>query len=386
MPRVVRRRPEHFGGILQTEDPPALLYVDREYMRELGHPEDPCWQGAEPDHLSAPTEVHLTITRKCDAACRGCYTDSSLKRGEQDRPTAYWVDVIDRLAAMGIFHMAMGGGESMLRDDLFHLAEHARARGIVPNLTTNGLNLTADLAERCRVFGQINVSVDGLGDVYRQVRGFDGFPGADRGIRLLLDAGIHPGINCVVTRQNVDHLQELVEYAEGLGLSEVEFLRYKPTGRGKLQYALQRVEPERHRAFLRNLQVWMGRYRIPLKIDCSFVPFLCDLDPDPELLDRFGVHGCEAGNVLAAVQPEGTWSACSFVDEPAGPGERMAEDWDAHPQAVAFRNYTRNAPEPCASCRYLAICRGGCHVVSEHVTGDRFAPDPECPRVLGLRR
>jgi radical SAM protein with 4Fe4S-binding SPASM domain len=53
----------------------------------------------------------------------------------------------------------------------------------------------------------------------------------------------------------------------------------------------------------------------------------------------------------------------------------------------AFRRW-RDAREPCASCDYHALCRGGCKVVSAHVTGDLAAPDPECPRVVdsGLRR
>jgi radical SAM protein with 4Fe4S-binding SPASM domain len=383
-PRITRMRAESFGGILQTENPPALLYVDREYMQELGWREDPRWHDGAPAQLSAPTEVHLTVTRRCDVGCKGCYTDSS-GRGS-DLPTGYWKGIIDNLAAMGVFHLAMGGGESTLRADIFELAAYARERGLVPNLTTNGLGMTLELAARCRVFGQINVSLDGVGPVYAAVRGFDGFEKADRGLRQLIEAGNRPGINCVVTRQNIESLEDVVRYADKLGLSEVEFLRFKPTGRGKAQYAAASVEPVAHQRFLRRLKRWMEEYKVPLKVDCSFVPFLCDLDPDPELLDRFGVHGCEAGNVLAAVQPEGTYSACSFVAEPAGQAADMQKEWEAAPQLAAFRAYTDNPPAPCASCRYLQTCRGGCHVVSEHLTGDRFAPDPECPRVIAYRQ
>lgn len=382
-PRITRKRGEHFGGILQVEDPPALLYVDREYMTEVGYVDDPAnprWTGEDPGHLAAPTEVHLTVTRRCNVACKGCYTDSSA-RGT-DLSTAYWKGIIDELAGMGVFHLAMGGGESTLRPDLFELAAHARHRGMVPNLTTNGFGLTRAMAASCRVFGQINVSIDGIGPVYAKVRGFDGFAQADQGIRLLTAAGNKPGINCVVTRTNIDHLQEVVEYAEERGLSEVEFLRFKPTGRGAPTYALLSVAPQRHQAFFRDLHQWMTDYEVPLKVDCSFVPFLCDLNPSPELLDRFGVHGCEAGNVLAAVQPEGTYSGCSFVDEPAGQAADMADEWKGNAQLAAFRAYTDAPPAPCSTCDFLAICRGGCHVVSEHVTGQRFAPDPECPRVI----
>ena len=384
MPRVVRLRPEWFGGIVQVEDPPALLYVDRPYLIELGAHESELWKGEDPERLAAPTEVHLTLTRRCGAGCTGCYTASTPKG--KDLPFAYWTGIIDQLAAMGVFHVAMGGGESTLRADLFELAAYTRSKGIVPNLTTHGLDMTPAMARACRVFGQINISVDGVGAVYEAVRGFDGFPQAHAALGLLKGEGIRPGINCVVTRQNVDFLEDLVRYANRENLSEIEFLRYKPAGRARSNYAEVRVDPERHRRFIADMRRWADAFAVKLKIDCSFVPFLCDAKPDPALLEKFGVTGCEAGNVLAAVQPEGTWSTCSFVTEPAGQAEEMAADWKANAQAEGFRTFTGASPAPCATCHYLEVCRGGCKVVSEFVTGNRFAPDPECPRVIAHQK
>jgi MoaA/NifB/PqqE/SkfB family radical SAM enzyme len=36
---------------------------------------------------------------------------------------------------------------------------------------------------------------------------------------------------------------------------------------------------------------------------------------------------------------------------------------------------------PCNSCDYLELCKGGCHCITEVLTWDIFAPDPECPFV-----
>ncbi|MBZ0254125.1 MAG: hypothetical protein K8I02_12365, partial [Candidatus Methylomirabilis sp.] len=55
-PRV---RYERFGGIVSTEAPPALLFVDRDWLRRAGRDGGPRWEGdAEADALTAPTEVH----------------------------------------------------------------------------------------------------------------------------------------------------------------------------------------------------------------------------------------------------------------------------------------------------------------------------------------
>ena len=77
-----------------------------------------------------------------------------------------------------MFHLALGGGESALLPWLGEVAEHARARGLVPNLTTSGLYGDAELERLvgwAPLFGQINVSIDGVGEDYARVRGFDGF-------------------------------------------------------------------------------------------------------------------------------------------------------------------------------------------------------------------
>ena len=73
----------------------------------------------------------------------------------------------------------------------------------MPNLTTSGLYGDDELARLCGwapLFGQINVSIDGVGEDYARVRGFDGFERADRAVVALRKATKHVGINCVVTR------------------------------------------------------------------------------------------------------------------------------------------------------------------------------------------
>ena len=79
--KVVRARAEQFGGIVELERPRALLQVDRELMCELGYPESARWtdlpQGAPAPPLSAPTEVHVVLSRRCAAGCRGCYVDAT---------------------------------------------------------------------------------------------------------------------------------------------------------------------------------------------------------------------------------------------------------------------------------------------------------------------
>lgn len=373
-------RYEHFGGIVAIDEPPALVHVDRLFVEELGMPPGPRWGEPDPGHLSAPTEVHLMTTNRCPAGCPGCYT-GAVPDGEEPEGRAVR-EVLTRLAEHGVFHVALGGGESLLREDLFELAAHARSVGLVPNLTTSGIGLTREAAERCRVFGQVNVSLDGVGEAYRAARGYDGSGVALRALERLVEAGVPAGVNFVVQRCNWAAMEETVAAVAGRGGNEVEFLRFKPAGRGFDGYLERRLRPEQAEALLPRLLALGERYpAVHMKVDCSFVPFLCASDPDPEVLAQFGVIGCEAGNVLAAVKADLQATPCSFVEEPLGGVDALVDRWDDHPSLRAWRTFPERAPEPCASCPYQAVCRGGCKVVSRRLTGELFVPDPECPRV-----
>jgi radical SAM protein with 4Fe4S-binding SPASM domain len=389
-----RARFERFGAIVQLTLPRALVFVDRVMARQIVRVAEPpdAWREAESElgeHvLSAPLEAHLQITNRCAAGCTGCYTGASPQGGPNEWGLGEWKRAVDALAAAGVFHLALGGGESAALPWLGELAEHARGRGIIPNLTTSGLEGLDALVEIADRFGQINVSLDGLGATYAAVRGFDGFARADAAIGKLRAAKREIGINVVVTRHNFDELDGIFAYAADRRLSEVELLRFKPSGRGARAYADLRCTDAQHRAFLPTILAAAKRHRVRVKVDCSYTPMLAHHRPERALLAELAVYGCTGGDFLVGAKPDGRLTACSFASPPppGSDGERprvdaLASYWTAPDAFGAFRRW-RDAAEPCASCSYHALCRGGCKVVSAHVTGDLSAPDPECPRVI----
>ena len=394
-PTPRRSRLERFGAIIQLGVPRALVFVDRAFARRaLRVTDEPVqWRGAEPalgdDILSAPLEAHLQLTNKCTAGCQGCYTGASAEGAPNEWGLAEWKLAIDRLAEAGVFHVALGGGESAVLPWLGELAQHTRERGIIPNLTTSGLAGLDDLLAIADRFGQINVSLDGLGDTYAAVRGFDGFARADAAIRRLRAVKREVGINVVVTKHNFAELDGIFAYAAERRLSEVELLRFKPSGRGARAYESLRCTDEQHRAFLPTILAAAKRYVVRVKVDCSYTPMLAHHAPDRSLLAELAVYGCTGGDFLVGAKPGGQLTACSFAP-PADARPRvtdLATYWRQPNAFGAFRTW-RNASEPCASCTYHDLCRGGCKVVSAHVAGDLSAPDPECPRVMdhGKRR
>ena len=389
--RARSSRLERFGAIVQLETPRALVFVDRDYARRVLGAESARWEGDDEaigtTPLSAPLEAHLQLTNRCAAGCQGCYTGASPQGAPGEWGLSEWMTAIDALADAGVFHVALGGGESATLPWLADLARHARVRGIVPNLTTSGLDGLDRLVGIAALFGQINVSLDGLGATYARVRGFDGFARADAAIRRLREVKREIGINVVVTRDNFAELDAIFAYAKRRRLSEVELLRFKPAGRGSKVYEALRCTDAQHRAFLPTILAAARKHRVRVKVDCSYTPMLAHHAPDRGLLAQLAVYGCTGGDFLVGAKPGGQLTACSFAaPPPAVDGRRPRADelaayWTRPDAFGAFRRW-REAAEPCRSCTYHDLCRGGCRVVSAHVTGDDAAPDPECPRVI----
>jgi radical SAM protein with 4Fe4S-binding SPASM domain len=391
-PEPRRFRAEAFGGIAQLVRPRALVFVDRDYARSLGEDGGARWDdpsldgrvGATP--LAAPLEAHLQLTNRCDAGCAGCYTGATPQGAAGEWGLEEWKRAVDALADMGVFHLALGGGESAVLPWLGELAAHARARGLVPNLTTSGLaglELLLPIADR---FGQINVSIDGVGATYARVRGFDGFARADEAVRRLRARKREIGLNCVVTRDSFEELGAVFRYARERRLNEVELLRFKPSGRGRDAYAALRCSDEQHRAFWPTVKRLTARHRVRVRVDCSYTPMLAWHDPGRELLASLAVYGCTGGDFLVGARASGVVTACSFAAPPEDKPrvDALPSYWGQEGAFGAFRRW-REAEEPCASCAYHDLCRGGCRVVSAFA-GDQAAPDPECPKVVDHRR
>jgi radical SAM protein with 4Fe4S-binding SPASM domain len=287
-----------------------------------------------------------------------------------------------------VFHLALGGGESATRAWLGEIARYARERGLVPNLTTSGLYSDEELARLCEwapLFGQINVSIDGVGEAYAAVRGFDGFARADRAVVALRRRSRHVGINCVVTRQSFDGLGDVFAYARRRRLREVELLRFKPSGRGSRVYEDLRCTDEQHRRLLPTVLGLARRHRLRVRLDCSYTPMVTHHRVDRRLMQWLAIYGCAGGDMLVGAKATGALTACSFAAPTEAKVDRLGEYWQRADAFGAFRRWREAAEEPCSSCEYLALCRGGCRVVTGHVTGDWAAPDPECPRVVDWR-
>src|SRR5450755_3461189 len=97
--------------------------------------------------LNIPLSVQLDLTYRCNERCIHCYLDHD-DHGEMT--TVEIKDLLDQMAAAGVFYLTISGGEILMRRDFFEILEHARARTFCVKLKTNGVLIHEKEAERIR--------------------------------------------------------------------------------------------------------------------------------------------------------------------------------------------------------------------------------------------
>ena len=326
--------------------------------------------------LSAPETVHLAITARCNLACPGCYVPRS---GDGPELTAGELrGLIDQWAEMRVFQLAVGGGEPLLREDLFDVLAYARRQGIVPNLTTNGTLLNADVVRRLEWAGvaRVNVSWDGpCGEHRERSRGMV------RALRLLLDSALQVGVNVLVTPALLPHLPQLLARLHTLGVGRVTMLRPKPPAtRTRVNMAwydanrLRRADLIRLRTVL---DTWQGVLK--LEVGSALVGLMGDMNP--ALLRRRGIYGCAAGRRICTVWPDGRVTPCSFLADLSAGNVRQssfAELWKRGEKWNSLRDPAVRSQGNCAHCDIALQCSGA-RCVARYERGDLFAGDAECP-------
>jgi radical SAM protein with 4Fe4S-binding SPASM domain len=355
---LARVRREPFGWAVAFERPEMLVLLGR---RDL--------EPARPEP-AAPYEAHLTLSHRCRENCPGCYIDAR-PDGEAELDFEKWLRVLERLAGLGIFHLALGAGEEQDLRPMIALGRRARQLGLTPNLSTAASQITPELAKELKVFERVHLSLDGLK--------------GPRWLALKILRAFHPrvGVNLVLTAQNLDDFPRIMSRLSRERVRTVELLRFKPAGRGAKNYQLLAPRSEQLDGLVKKALRFALRYFINVRLDCSLTPFVCQGGWRPELLASLGIAGCVGGSWFLSIDGRGRLCGCSFahgLDDPSW------ENIGRTDVAAPFRAFLKDPPLPCRECAYLFLCRGGCRVVARQLSGDFLAPDPHCPRVRKHRQ
>ena len=113
------------NGQLNKEDKDRLNYWDQS---RINWPSDQV--------ISAPETVHWAVTFKCDLDCQDCYIRRHRDVFTTELDTIEALRIIDKIADAGVFQLAIGGGEPLMRKDILRITARAHERKLVVHVTT----------------------------------------------------------------------------------------------------------------------------------------------------------------------------------------------------------------------------------------------------------
>ncbi len=323
--------------------------------------------------LDAPICLTWELTYACNLACVHCLSSSG-RRDTRELSTEEAIAVVDELRALQVFYVNIGGGEPMIRKDFFDIVEYATTHQVGVKFSTNGTYLDRAAAERFAGMDylDIQISIDGAtADVNDAVRGEGSYAAAIAAMEHLKAVNFGPfKISLVVTRHNVDQLDEYLALADYYG-AQLRVTRLRPAGRGADTW--HELHPTQ--AQQRQLYDWLIDKPNVLTGDSFF-----HLSAFGEALP--GLNLCGAGRVVCLIDPVGDVYACPFVihDEfRAGSVRDTGGFGRVWKQSELFRSLREpSSPGACASCGSYDACQGGCMAAKFFVGLELDDPDPEC--------
>jgi pyrroloquinoline quinone biosynthesis protein E len=315
------------------------------------------------------------LTYRCPLHCPYCSNPVRYPDGELS--TEEWSRVFCEAAGLGICHLALSGGEPLLRPDLARLVGEAADAGLYPNLITSGLGLDQRKARDLQAAGlesvQLSLQSDepALADQVAGARVHEGKLGAARTIR---ESGLALSLNVVLHRANISRLDRIIAMAEALGAERLELANVQYYGWGFLNRAS--LLPTREQAAAA-AQIALGeKQRLAGRMEIYYVlPDMYETRPKPCMQGW--------GRRYLTVNPAGEVLPCPTASGIAGLRfdnvREQALEWIWN-ESEAFNRFRGSEwmPAPCRECPRKEIDFGGCRCQAALLTGNAGATDPVC--------
>ena len=335
----------------------------------------------------APYKADLALTYACNNACPHCYNEPE-RFAMGSLAVEDWYRVLDKLASIGVPHVILTGGEPTLLPFLPDLVRHADGLGQIVGMNTNGRRLAeSGLAASLAAAGLNHVQVtleSCIPEVHdRMVATPGAFDETVRGIRAALASGLHTITNTTVTRENRDHVLDIVRFVHELGLSTFAMNGIIYAGGGsatpnaipaeEMAALLVAVRDEAEALGMRFLWYTVTDY-------CRLSPLALGLDP----------KRCNAAEYSICIEPNGDVLPCQSYYVSAG--NILSDPWDAIWNSELFQSFRNREqasaaqlPAGCWGCPDLEMCGGGCRLEHEahpasNASGQVRAAEHGCAR------
>ena len=343
--------------------------------------------------------VIWNLIRRCNLACKHCYSISADTDFPGELSTGEIYQVMDDLKGFHVPVLILSGGEPLMRHDIFDISRRAKQMGFYVGLSTNGTLIDESNIEQIAGIGYdyVGISIDGLRATHDRFRRLEGaYDASMKAIRLCHARGIKVGMRFTMTQDNAAELPELLNLMEAEGIDKFYLSHLNYAGRGNInrkddvilkttRWAMdllfdkcwEYTQRGLHKEFVTGnndadgvyLLFWVRKHFPRLE------------DPMRAKLAQWGGNssGVNIANIdnLGNVHPDTFWWHYSLGSVKERPFSQIWQDV-SDPLMAGLKASPRTIKGRCGACQYFNICGGNTRVRAHQLTGDPWAEDPAC--------
>ncbi len=183
-----------------------------------------------------PRLIAWEVTRSCNLNCIHCRAAARFGPYPNELTTDECFKFLDDVASFCKPIIILTGGEPMLRDDIWDIAQHGTDLGLRMVMAPCGFLVTENTARKMKEVGiqRVSFSIDGATeeshDNFRRVPG--AFASVMKAIENANKVGLEFQVNTTITKHNLHELPRILELVIKLGAKAHHPFLLVPTGRG----------------------------------------------------------------------------------------------------------------------------------------------------------
>ena len=293
--------------------------------------------------MSGPELLDISITNYCERGCDFCYRHSG-KSGDF-MSVELFENIISQAKALGVFQVALGGGNPNQHPQFIEFLKIAKSNGIIPSYTTNGQGMTDEIYRASRQYcGAVAISW---------------YKPYDEAINVINNCWkykIPVNIHFVLGADSLLEARNLLNQELLNKVNAVIFLNYKPVGavKRKILHKSEQLDTFIYEA--------VHFTRCKIGFDSCMISHLAR---NKEYIRDESVDYCEAARFSAFISEHGVMYPCSFMCGADMKGYNLndfsiKEIWQDSAEFTRIRKLLDTKGERCLECKEYKFCRGGC--------------------------
>ena len=341
-----------------------------------------------------PLVLSWNVTLRCNLKCSHCYINAKETNLVDELSTDAAKMLIHQITEVSRPLLILSGGEPLLREDIYEIIRYGADRGLRMGMGSNGMLIDDEVARKLKDAGMWTVAISldsSIPERHDEFRGVKGcWEHAVNAIKALKKAGIEVQVNCTVTQQNYDEVDDIMALAEDLGVDNFHLFFLVPTGRGT---DIKDITPRMYEDMITSTLAKTTKYKLNVKPSCA--PQFMRVAKEQGVDMSRWVRGCMAGLYYCRIYPSGEVTPCPYMPVSLGNiRKRSFKDiWFNSEVFKALRDFDRLKGK-CGLCEYRDVC-GGCRARAYGVStdfmdfcgalheptelrGDYLAEDPWC--------